>query len=86
MNALEIADELDGRLDHQAANMLRQQQEQINNLQQWERRQLDVVEAQKAEIEALKNLVAEQDKKIIELSFRVVYAERSNEIVKELSK
>ena len=32
MNANEIADELDGRLDHQAANMIRQQQEQIDKL------------------------------------------------------
>lgn len=29
MNAYEIADELDGRLDHKAANMLRQQAERI---------------------------------------------------------
>jgi hypothetical protein len=29
--------------------MLRQQQEQINNLKQWEKRQLDVIEALKAE-------------------------------------
>ena len=32
MNANEIADELDGRLDHQAANMLRQQQAEIERL------------------------------------------------------
>ena len=33
----------------EAATMLRQQQEQINNLKQWEKRQLDVIEALKAE-------------------------------------
>lgn len=38
------------------------------------------------EIEALKNLVIEQDKKIVELAFRAVYAERGNEVEKELSK
>ena len=32
MNALQIADELDGRLDHVAANMLRQQQAEIEEL------------------------------------------------------
>lgn len=35
---------------------------------------------QKAEIEALHNLVKEQDKKIIDLAFDKVYAERSNEL------
>ena len=33
MNANEIADELDGRLDHVAANMLRQQQAEIEMLE-----------------------------------------------------
>ena len=33
MNALQIADELDGRLDHVAANMLRQQQAVIEMLE-----------------------------------------------------
>ena len=32
MNAYELADELDSRLDHQAANMLRQQQAEIERL------------------------------------------------------
>ena len=50
MNANELADELDkykGIATRDAANMLRQQQEQINNLKQWEKRQLDVIEALK---------------------------------------
>ena len=38
---------------------------------------------QQAKIEALYNLVKEQDKKIIDLAFKLAYAERSNEIVKE---
>ena len=38
---------------------------------------------QQTEIEALYNLVAEQDKKIIDLAFKLAYAERSNEIVLE---
>jgi hypothetical protein len=33
MNAYEIADELDGRLDHKAANMLRQQADRIAHLE-----------------------------------------------------
>jgi len=35
-----------------SATMLRQQQEQINNLKQWEKRQLDVIEALKQIIDA----------------------------------
>ena len=56
MNANELADALDwvcenhlvgiGDADFKAtATMLRQQQEQINNLKQWEKRQLDVIES-----------------------------------------
>ena len=48
MNANELADELDkykGIATRDAATMLRQQQEQINNLKQWEKRQLDVIES-----------------------------------------
>ena len=61
MNANEMADLMilfdSGRIyEHsvEIADMLRQQQEQINNLKQWEKRQLDVIETQQAEIEALK--------------------------------
>jgi hypothetical protein len=44
------------------ADMLRQQQEQINNLKQWEKRQLDVIETHQAEIEELKTcLIVEQE-------------------------
>jgi len=58
MNANELADKLMSSLTMEydcdkymedAAAMLRQQQEQINNLKQWEKRQLDVIEALKAE-------------------------------------
>lgn len=55
MNANELADELEhylkgeeyGRLVWEIPDLLRQQQEQINNLKQWEKRQLDVIEALK---------------------------------------
>jgi hypothetical protein len=66
MNANELAKGLSqnqiygddyGLFNKRIQNMLRQQQEQINNLQQWEKRQLDVIEAQQAEIEALKQLL-----------------------------
>ena len=93
MNANELADELENKpLAYgndiqewlsEAATMLRQQQEQINNLKQWEKRQLDVIEQQQEEKKALYNLVAEQDKKIIDLAFKLVYAERSLEVVQE---
>ena len=52
-----------------AATMLRQQQ--------------STIQQQEEEKKALYNLVAEQDKKIIELAFKLAYAERSNEIVLE---
>jgi alpha-beta hydrolase superfamily lysophospholipase len=53
MNANELADKLEGdgivyvKFEHrkQAATMLRAQQEQINNLKQWEKRYLDVIES-----------------------------------------
>ena len=45
-----------------SATMLRQQQEQINNLKQWEKRQLDLIETQQVEIEELKTcLIVEQE-------------------------
>jgi hypothetical protein len=57
MNANELAQYLEEQMSGwstdlvlgEAATMLRQQQEQINNLKQWEKRQLDVIEALKAE-------------------------------------
>jgi hypothetical protein len=52
MNANELADFVeiskpDDKTHQTIATMLRQQQEQINNLKQWEKRQLDVIEALK---------------------------------------
>ena len=79
MNANELADALDKAAEYlrmigdadfkQAATMLRQQQVAIKQHQE--------------EKKALYNLVAEQDKKIIDLAFKLAYPERSNEIVKE---
>ena len=72
MNANELADYLDNSVEamimseqthiDQAATMLRQQQEQINNLKQWEKRQLNLIETQQVEIEELKTcLIVEQE-------------------------
>jgi len=74
MNANELADNLnDGDVSYitmdKAATMLRQQQALINQRED--------------EIKAFYNLVTEQDKKIIDLAFKLAYAERSNEVVKE---
>jgi hypothetical protein len=41
---------------------------------------------QQAEIEALYNLVKEQDKKILELAFDLAYANRTDEFVKKARK
>ena len=85
MNANELADWCDEASQEygnkplvQVAILLRQQAEQINNLLQWEKRQLDVIEAQKEYMKA-------QDEKIVDLAFKLVYAERGNEVAKELS-
>ena len=43
-----------------------------------------IIKQQKLEIDALHNLVKEQDKKIIDLAFEKVYAERSAEVLSEL--
>ena len=58
MNATELADELENTYPFVgvmeiAATMLRQQQEQINNLQQWEKRQLDLIEILNGRIERM---------------------------------
>lgn len=52
MNANELADDMEsGRFNDinynkkKAADFVRQQQEQINNLKQWEKRQLDLIES-----------------------------------------
>ena len=68
----------DWKLLSDAAEMLRAQAEKINNLEQWQKRQLDVIEAQKEYMKA-------QDKHIVDLAFKLVYAERGNEVFKELS-
>ena len=67
MNALELANEIEQAIADQEfatlksekwhkdiAYFVRQQQEKIKNLEQWEKRQLDLIEHQQAEIEALK--------------------------------
>ena len=69
----------DWKLLSDAAEMLRAQAEKINNLEQWQKRQLDVIEAQKEYMKA-------QDKHIVDLAFKLVYAERGNEVANELSK
>ena len=52
----------------------------------WERNTTaTMLRQQQAEIKALYNLVAEQDKKIIDLAFKLAYSERSNEIVLEVN-
>jgi hypothetical protein len=72
MSVLKIADEIDDLLKEQdqlpwgtkqvyldlAATIIRQQAEQINNLKQWEKRQLALIEYQQTEIEALKKQIA----------------------------
>jgi hypothetical protein len=61
MNANELADELDkykGIATRDAATMLRQQQEQIENLKQWERRHLDVIHSLERQLEVIREACA----------------------------
>jgi len=69
MNANELADQLE-------------QQETIASMTTL-RKIATMLRQQQDEKKALYNLVAEQDKKIIDLAFKLAYAERGNEVVKE---
>jgi hypothetical protein len=78
MTANELADELievTGELwiSRQCATMLRQM-----GLAE------SIIKQQKLEIDAWHNLVKEQDKKIIDLTFSKVYAERTKELAKSI--
>ena len=73
MNANELADELESCREHElpefvhkTATMLRQQQA--------------LIKQRDDEIKAFYNLVTEQDKKIIDLAFKLAYAERSAQL------
>ena len=83
MNANELADLLEASNDpdvRRAVAMLRILDGQLAFRIDAVTKYQEKVEEQQAEIEALHNLVKEQDKKIIDLAFRAVYAERSAEI------
>ena len=61
MNANELAEiqafkteELTMWERNHTATMLRQQQEQINNLKQWEKRQLDVIHSLERQLEVIR--------------------------------
>ena len=86
MNANELADMAENACcayQKEIAVMLRQQQEQIDKLTAIVALREMNIKQQQEEKKALYNLVAEQDKKIIDLAFKLAYAERSNEIVME---
>jgi len=65
MNANELADIVDhwaykesAEYLTDAATMLRQQQEQIENLKQWERRHLDVIHSLERQLEVIREACA----------------------------
>jgi len=70
MTANELADDLEGWCDEplsvkhkdnvfkEHADMLRQQQEQIENLKQWERRHLDVIHSLERQLEVIREACA----------------------------
>lgn len=51
MNALEIADELDGRLDHRAANMLRQLQAENDAVKESNKNLMELVTMLREELD-----------------------------------
>ena len=72
MNAYEIADELDGRLDHKAANMLRQQADRIAELS----KNVDELEEELLKTPQIKEL---SDEEILEIGNAVTNLIDSNE-------
>ena len=91
MNAYELADEIqdaycEGRKLTDVANMLRQLQAENETLNRKLTAYKQSNHVADTQIKALQNLVNEQDKKILDLAFKLVYAERGNEVAKELSK
>jgi len=62
MNAYEIADELDGRLDHKAANMLRKQADRIAELS----KNVDELEEELLKTPQIKELSDEEIYKLAE--------------------
>ena len=87
MNANELADELDKFSDLGGdiffaicADSLRQQAGKIEKLEAEAKAKNNYLDQHCQKIDALYNLVKEQDKKIIDLAFKAVYAERSAQL------
>ena len=76
MTANELADEFENRESHW----------KLINYIHWAEQAETMLRQQQAEIEALHNLVKEQDMKIINLSFDVAYANRRDEWLNETDK
>ena len=74
MNANELADYLDNNVEA----MLMSEQIHIDQA-------AIMLRQQQAQIEALKEYMKAQDRHIVDLAFKLVYAERGNEVFKELS-
>ena len=74
MNALELADKLENkdRLWNVDENLMI--------------KTCAMLRQQQEQIKALKEYMEAQDKHIVDLAFKLVYAERGNEVTKELSK
>lgn len=64
----------------EAATMLRQQAGRIEKLEAEAKAKNNYLDQHCQKIDALHNLVKEQDKKIVDLAFRAVYAERSAQL------
>ena len=83
MNALELADKLENYFDSdydEIVTMLRQQAGRIEKLEAEAKAKNNYLDQHCQKIDALHNLVKEQDKKIVDLAFRAVYAERSAQL------
>ena len=86
MNALEVAYGIEScttdPLHKEAATLLRQQAEKINNLEQWQKRQLDVIESLKTKTLTLTDDEVEEFEWVLKKHFNFP----TNEIVPNLDK
>ena len=68
----------------QSATMLRQQQEKIKNLEQWEKRQLDLIEHQQAENDKWKEINDRQTRSIKNKQAEIEALKTENKFFKDL--
>jgi len=84
MNAIELAEAMETRA--RIRRQITSRENTGDRLSTQLEQAATMLRQQQAEIEALHNLVKEQDKKIIDLAFDLEYTKRNDEFVKKASK